>query len=124
MVFSSLSAFSSNLTLKIWGISLLPGNLYVDGPVVSNFPSLEKHNSSHVNHPKPWIKPPSIWPISIFSLREKRISTTLCGVSRPESIEKNLAWAKIEIPSDFWNELSKLPYSNEDPEANRVYKPS
>ena len=59
-----------------------------------------------------------------FSLRDKRISTTLCGVSRPESIEKNLAWAKIEIPSDFWNELSKLPYSNEDPEANRVYKPS
>ena len=37
---------------------------------------------------------------------------------------KNLAWAKTEIPSDFWNELSKLPYSNEDPEANRVYKPS
>ena len=59
-----------------------------------------------------------------FSLRDKRISTTLCGVSRPESIENNLAWAKIEIPSDFWNELSKLPYSNEDPEANRVYKPS
>ena len=59
-----------------------------------------------------------------FSLRDKRISTTLCGVSRPESIEKNLAWAKIEIPSDFWNELSKLPYSNEDPEANRIYKPS
>jgi len=59
-----------------------------------------------------------------FSLRDKRISTTLCGVSRPESIEKNLAWAKTEIPSDFWNELSKLPYSTEDPEANRIYKPS
>ena len=37
--------FYNKLTLKTLGISRLPGNLYVDGPVVNNFPSFEKHNS-------------------------------------------------------------------------------
>ena len=58
-----------------------------------------------------------------FSLRDSRISTTLCGVSSPESIQKNLVWAQTQIPSEFWDEVLALPFSKDDPEANRVYTP-
>ena len=58
-----------------------------------------------------------------FSLRDLRISSTLCGVSSPESIQKNLAWAQTSIPSEFWDEVLALPFSTDDPEANRVYTP-
>ena len=40
IVFSSLSAFSSNLTLNFGGASLLPGNLYVEGPVAVSYTHL------------------------------------------------------------------------------------
>ena len=59
-----------------------------------------------------------------FSLRDSRISTTLCGVSSPENIQKNLVWAQTQIPSEFWDEVLALPFSTDDPEANRVYTPS
>ncbi|MEM7047490.1 MAG: aldo/keto reductase [Pseudomonadota bacterium] len=58
-----------------------------------------------------------------FSMRDPRITSTIVGVSRPESIERNLAWAKMEIPPAFWAQLAQIPYSTDDPEANRVYKP-
>ena len=58
-----------------------------------------------------------------FSLRDPRITSTLVGVSRPASIERNLKWAAAKIPADFWEALKDLPYSVEDPEANRVYRP-
>ncbi len=58
-----------------------------------------------------------------FSMRDSRIATTLVGVSSPQSIEQNLHWASAEIPAAFWAELEDLPYSVEDPEANRVYRP-
>ena len=58
-----------------------------------------------------------------FSLRDSRISTTLCGVSSPESIQKNLVWAQTQIPSEFWDEVLVLPFSTDDPEANRVFTP-
>ena len=58
-----------------------------------------------------------------FSLRDSRISTTLCGVSSPESIQKNLVWAQTQIPFEFWDEVLTLPFSTDDPEANRVYTP-
>jgi len=56
-----------------------------------------------------------------FSLKDKRITSTICGVTSVESIEKNLTWANSKIPDEFWNEISKLSYSNNDPEADRVY---
>ncbi len=58
-----------------------------------------------------------------FSLRGSRISTTLCGVSSPENIQKNLVWAQTQIPSEFWDEVLALPFSTDDPEANRIYTP-
>ena len=56
-----------------------------------------------------------------FSLKDKRITSTICGVTSVESIEKNLTWANSKISDKFWNEISKLSYSNNDPEADRVF---
>ncbi|MDH5797271.1 MAG: aldo/keto reductase [Paracoccaceae bacterium] len=58
-----------------------------------------------------------------FSMNDPRIASTIVGVSRPESMTRNLAWAEEAISKDFWDELDDLPVSMEDPEANRVYKP-
>jgi len=58
-----------------------------------------------------------------FSLRDKRITSTICGVTSIESIEKNLAWANAEISDEFWEEISKLPFSTNDPESERVFTP-
>ena len=56
-----------------------------------------------------------------FSIKDKRITSTLCGVTSVQSIEKNLEWASIEIPKECWNEILKLPFSSKDPEAERIY---
>jgi D-threo-aldose 1-dehydrogenase len=58
-----------------------------------------------------------------FSLRDQRIASTICGVSRPERVEETLAWAKWPIPEEAWQELISLPFSSDDPEATRDYKP-
>jgi D-threo-aldose 1-dehydrogenase len=58
-----------------------------------------------------------------FSTREPRIAATIVGVSRPESIERTLDWAGAAIPAAAWEALDALPYSTDDPEANRVYRP-
>jgi D-threo-aldose 1-dehydrogenase len=58
-----------------------------------------------------------------FSLRDPRVASTICGVSRPERIEETLAWAKWPIGDDVWKELLDLPFAEDDPEATRVYKP-
>ena len=58
-----------------------------------------------------------------FSMRDKRITSTLCGVTSVQSIEKNLEWANLNIPNQFWDEILKLPYSRRDPEAERIYTP-
>ena len=56
-----------------------------------------------------------------FSLRDNRITSTICGVTSVESIEKNLVWANAEISGEFWDEISKLPFSTNDPESERVF---
>ena len=56
-----------------------------------------------------------------FSLRDNRITSTICGVTSVESIEKNLTWANTEISGEFWDEISKLPFSTNDPESERVF---
>ena len=70
IVFSSLGVFSNSLILNSGGTSRLPGILYVEGPRVKSLPSGLKYSSSHVSHPIPWMKPPSICPLSIRGLRE------------------------------------------------------
>jgi D-threo-aldose 1-dehydrogenase len=58
-----------------------------------------------------------------FSMRDARIASTIVGVSRPESIDRTLSWADKAIPVEFWDDIRDLPYSVDDPEANRVYRP-
>ena len=58
-----------------------------------------------------------------FSMRDARIASTICGVSKPERVEQTLEWATLDIPQALWEELATLTPSHDDPEATRVYKP-
>jgi D-threo-aldose 1-dehydrogenase len=58
-----------------------------------------------------------------FSMRDERIASTICGVSRPERVEQTLEWARWPIPQAVWDELASLSFSSDDPEATREYKP-
>ncbi|WP_420327931.1 aldo/keto reductase [Mameliella sp.] len=58
-----------------------------------------------------------------FSLRDPRITSTVVGVSKPERVQQTIDWAAMKLPEALWDDLSKLPFSDEDPEANRDYKP-
>ena len=58
-----------------------------------------------------------------FSMRDTRIASTVCGVTKPERVKETLAWAAYPIPDAMWAELSALPASFDDPEATRDYKP-
>ena len=57
-----------------------------------------------------------------FSMRDPRITATICGVSRPERVAQTLEWARWPIPDAAWQELMSLPSSSTDPEATRHYK--
>ncbi|SMX38223.1 aldo/keto reductase [Maliponia aquimaris] len=58
-----------------------------------------------------------------FSLRDPRVTSTVVGVSKPERVQQTLDWAAMKLPQALWDDLSALPFSAEDPEASRVYKP-
>ncbi|MFN4140328.1 aldo/keto reductase [Aestuariivirga sp.] len=58
-----------------------------------------------------------------FSLRDRRIASTICGVSRPERVAETLQWADWPISQEAWEELLALPASRDDPEATREYSP-
>ena len=55
-----------------------------------------------------------------FSLRDPRVTSTVCGVSRPERIGETLEWARFPIPEAFWQEIASLPFATDDPEATRA----
>ena len=57
-----------------------------------------------------------------FSMNDPRITSTLVGVSRPESVAQTLAWMSADISDDFWSDIAKIGYSTVDPEANRIYQ--
>ena len=58
-----------------------------------------------------------------FSMRDPRITSTIVGVSKPERVRQTLDWAEAEIPDALWDEIADLPFSTDDPEASRVYRP-
>ena len=58
-----------------------------------------------------------------FSMRDKRVTSTICGVSRPERVKQTLEWASFPIPDALWEELKSVPFSADDPEATREYRP-
>jgi D-threo-aldose 1-dehydrogenase len=58
-----------------------------------------------------------------FSMKDPRVTSTICGVSKPERVHETLEWAAWPIPNEAWGELLALPFSRDDPEATRDYKP-
>jgi len=56
-----------------------------------------------------------------FSLRDARIASTICGVSKPERVQQTLEWARLPIPDQVWQQLEGLAFSRDDPEQQRVY---
>jgi D-threo-aldose 1-dehydrogenase len=59
-----------------------------------------------------------------FSMRDPRVTSTICGVSSPERMQQTLEWAHWQIPDALWASLHALPFDRTDPEANRVYSPA
>ncbi len=57
-----------------------------------------------------------------FSMRDPRITATICGVTKPERVSETLEWAAWPTPDAMWEELAALPFSTDDPEATRDYK--
>jgi D-threo-aldose 1-dehydrogenase len=58
-----------------------------------------------------------------FSLRDQRVTATICGISKMERIRQTLDWAAHPISDAFWAELTNLPFETSDPETTRVYRP-
>jgi len=53
-----------------------------------------------------------------FSMLDTRITSTICGVNKPEHIQKIIEWSQWPIEDDEWAELMALPFFKTDPEAN------
>lgn len=58
-----------------------------------------------------------------FSMRDPRIASTICGVSKPERVAETLEWAAWPTSDAFWAEVGEVPFGTDDPEANREYVP-
>ena len=56
-----------------------------------------------------------------FSMRDPRLASTICGVTRPERVRETLEWAAFAIPEACWAELMALPFALHDPEATRKH---
>lgn len=52
-----------------------------------------------------------------FSMRDPRITSTVCGVSRPERVAETVEWANWPIPDALWDDLAAIPYSTKNPQA-------
>lgn len=58
-----------------------------------------------------------------FSMRDKRVTSTVVGVTKPERVAQTLEWANWPIPEAAWDELLALAYATDDPEADRKFTP-
>ena len=58
-----------------------------------------------------------------FSMRDPRIASTICGISKAERIQQTLDWANLPIAEAVWEEIESIPFSTDDPEATRAYEP-
>ena len=52
-----------------------------------------------------------------FSMRDKRITSTVVGVGKPERVAETLEWASWPIGEDVWAELATVPHSTANPQA-------
>jgi D-threo-aldose 1-dehydrogenase len=55
-----------------------------------------------------------------FSLRERRIASTVVGMTRPERIAQTLELARHAIPDALWPRLDACGFDLHDPEETRV----
>ena len=44
-----------------------------------------------------------------FSMRDPRITATICGVTKPERVQETLDWAAWPIGEEVWEELWRCP---------------
>lgn len=58
-----------------------------------------------------------------FSMNDPRITSTICGVSKPERVHETIGWAAADLPRSLWDALDGLPHDTGDPEAHRDYRP-
>ena len=58
-----------------------------------------------------------------FSLNDKRISSTLVGVTKPKCVCETIEFSIFFIQFDSCVEFNQLPYTTHDVEAAREYKP-
>ncbi|MFO1150458.1 MAG: aldo/keto reductase [Alsobacter sp.] len=58
-----------------------------------------------------------------FSMADPRITSTICGVTKPERVRQTIEWAQWPIPDAVWQDLAGLSVSHDDPEATRDYRP-
>ena len=56
-----------------------------------------------------------------FSMRDKRITSTICGVSKAQRVHETIEWAQWPVPAAVWTELDALSFTRDDPEATRAY---
>jgi D-threo-aldose 1-dehydrogenase len=59
-----------------------------------------------------------------FSLRDKRIDSTIVGMSRPERLQQTLDMAAIAIPDEMWARLDEFVGPPADPEEVRWRGPA
>ncbi|MGI9450560.1 MAG: aldo/keto reductase [Geminicoccaceae bacterium] len=58
-----------------------------------------------------------------FSMRDERVASTICGVSKAERVQQTVDWANWPIADEVWEEIATVPFSTDDPEATRAYQP-
>ena len=56
-----------------------------------------------------------------YSLRDDRVASTICGVSKLGRVAQTFAWAGQDIPDAMWDELMALHRTTRDPESTRQY---
>jgi D-threo-aldose 1-dehydrogenase len=52
-----------------------------------------------------------------YSMRDRRITSTVCGVSNPDRVATTIEWANWSIPEGLWAELAAVPRSSANPQA-------
>jgi hypothetical protein len=52
-------------------------------------------------------------------MRDARIASTICGVSKPERIQQTLEWATWPINELVWRELMTVPFRCRRPRSDQ-----
>jgi D-threo-aldose 1-dehydrogenase len=50
-----------------------------------------------------------------FSLRDRRIASTIVGIGAPELVAETVELAEMSLPDELWNDLATVPPSMRDP---------